>query len=213
MGRVQGLLSDSTISDVGALMSSMRELMADLAAVADGQEAEFRTLMESLQRSAANMEGITGSEEWNATLVSAENTMASLQRTSATVNESVGSLNTVLGRLERGEGTLGKLLTTDELHTSVNSTLQSLEELLDDIRGEPRPLRDDRDLLTAGPGCAGPHCRSPRTRYRREGATTPAPRGSPSATPSADAATGTRSRLPGSGSPTGSSVPRSRCSQ
>jgi len=137
MGRVQGLLADSTISDVGALMASMRELMADLAAVADGQEAEFRTLMESLQRSAANMEGVTGSEDWSATLASAENTMAALERTSTTISESAGHLNTILARLERGEGTLGKLLTTDELHASVDSTLQSLEELLDDIRENP----------------------------------------------------------------------------
>ena len=137
MGRVQGLLADSTISDVGALMASMRELMADLAAVADGQEAEFRTLMQSLQRSAANMEGVTGSEDWSATLASAESTMAVLERTSTAVNESVGSLNTILGRLESGEGTLSKLLNTDELHTSMNSTLQSLEELLDDIRENP----------------------------------------------------------------------------
>ncbi len=137
MGRVQGLLADSTISDVGAVMASMRELLADLAAVADGQEAEFRTLMQSLQRSAANMEGITGSEDWSATLASADTTMASLARTSTAVQESVASLNSVLGRLERGEGTLGRLLTTDELHTSVTSTLQSLEALLDDIRENP----------------------------------------------------------------------------
>jgi len=137
MGRVQELLADSTISDVGALMASMRELMADLAAVADGQEAEFRTLMQSLQRSAANMEGVTGSEDWSATLASAESTMAALERTSTTISESAGHLNTILARLERGDGTLGKLLTTDELHASVDSTLQSLEELLDDIRENP----------------------------------------------------------------------------
>lgn len=137
MGRVQGLLADSTISDVGALVASTRDVMADLAKVVDGQETEFRTVMESLKRSAANMEGVTGSEDWSATLASAENTMAVLERTSTTVSESVGSLNAILGRLDRGEGTLGKLLTTDELHTSLNSTLQSLEELLDDIRENP----------------------------------------------------------------------------
>ena len=137
MGRVQGLLADSTISDVGGVMASMRELLADLAAITDGQEAEFRSFMESLQRSAANMEGITASDDWSATLASAGNTMASLERTSTTVNESIGYLNTVLADLQGGRGTLGKLLTTDELHTSLNSTLQSLEELLDDIRENP----------------------------------------------------------------------------
>lgn len=137
MGRVQGLLADSTISDVRSLMASMRELVADLAAVADGQEAEFRTFMESLQRSAANMEGITGSEDWSATLASAGNTMSALEGTSTTVNELAAHLNAILGRLERGEGTLGKLLATDELHASATSTLQSLEALLDDIRENP----------------------------------------------------------------------------
>lgn len=137
MGRIQGLLADSTISDAGAAVASMRDLLGDLAEVADGQAAEFRALMESLERSAENVEGITGSDDWSATLASAQNTMAVLERTSITVDESVGSLNAVLGRLERGEGTLGKLLATDELHTSLTSSLQSLEELLDDIRENP----------------------------------------------------------------------------
>ena len=137
MGRVQGLLADSTIAGTGAAVASLRDLLEDLAEVTDGQAAELRTLTESLKRSAENVEGITGAEDWREALASAESTMAILQRTSSTVEESVGSLNTILGRLERGEGTLGQLLTSDEVHTSVNSTLQSLRELLDDIRENP----------------------------------------------------------------------------
>ena len=137
LGRVQEFLADSTIANTGAAVESLRDLLEDLAEVTDGQAAELQTLTESLKRSAANVEGITGAEEWSEALASAEGTMAILERTSSSVEESVGSLNTILGRLERGEGTLGQLLTSDELHTSVNSTLRSLEELLDDIRENP----------------------------------------------------------------------------
>ena len=137
MNRVQRLLADSTITDTGAAVRSLRDLLEDFAEVTDGQAAELRTLTESLKRSAENVEGITGAEDWRETLASAESTMAVLERTSKAVEESVGSLNTVLGRIERGEGTLGKLSTSDELHTSLNATLQSFRELIDDIRENP----------------------------------------------------------------------------
>ncbi len=138
MNRVQELLADSTISNTGAVVGSLRDLLEDLAEVTDGRAADVRALTESLQRSAENVEGITGAEEWREALAAAESTMAVLERTSSAAEESVGSLNAILGRIERGEGTIGMLTASDELHTSVIATLDSLRELLDDIRENPR---------------------------------------------------------------------------
>lgn len=137
MKRVQGVLADSTIAGAGAVVASLRDLLEDLVEATDGQAAELGTLIESLKRSAENVEGITGAEEWREALASAESTMAVLERTSNAVEESVGSLNTILGRIERGEGTLGRLSASDELHTSLVAAVDSLRELLEDILENP----------------------------------------------------------------------------
>lgn len=137
MGRVQRFLSDSTLAGTGEAVLSMRDLLEDFKEITDGRAVELQSLIESLQRSAGNVEGITGAEDWSRTLASADSAMATLRRTSTAAEESTNSLNVILGRIERGEGTLGKLIATDELHTNMNEVAVSLTELLDDIRENP----------------------------------------------------------------------------
>jgi phospholipid/cholesterol/gamma-HCH transport system substrate-binding protein len=62
----------------------------------------------------------------------------SLERTSR-------SLESVLARVEKGEGTLGKLTADDALYTSVNKAVSNLDaaatdlrELLQDLKKNPR---------------------------------------------------------------------------
>ena len=137
MGQVQGLLADSTVAQLAEGVEAFRDVLQDLAAVTEGQEAELEALTESLRRSAANVEELTGSDDWSRALASAERSLATVERTSAALESSLRSLDTVLGRMERGEGTLGRLSATDDMHVSVDSTLASLRHLLNDIRENP----------------------------------------------------------------------------
>ena len=135
--RIRAVLSDSSVTAAGEAVSALRDLLGDLSRLADRQAEELGALTASLRRSAENVEGMTGAEEWRRTLASAEATVAVLHRTSAETERSVASLNVILGRLERGEGTLGRLLTDDSLHQSLNATVASLHELLVDVKANP----------------------------------------------------------------------------
>jgi len=46
-------------------------------------------------------------------------------------------LNATLARLEDGEGTMGKLLKSEELYDNLNRTVQNLDFLLQDVRLNP----------------------------------------------------------------------------
>jgi phospholipid/cholesterol/gamma-HCH transport system substrate-binding protein len=48
------------------------------------------------------------------------------------------SIQTVSGRVERGEGTLGKLVNDDKLYTDLNSSIQSLKALIEDVKAHPK---------------------------------------------------------------------------
>ena len=135
--RAQAVLSDSTIAGTGAAILALRDLLNEAQDMTDGWAAEARAVLEDLKQSAANVEGITGAEEWLNTLASAESTLATLERTSVTLEQSSASLNSILGRIERGEGTLGKLLADDSLYDSTDAALASLRELLEDLRENP----------------------------------------------------------------------------
>lgn len=135
--RVEQLLSPGTVTDVGESLSALRSVLQDLARLTDGQAEQVQALTASLNRTAGNVEDLTGSEEWSRTLSSADSAMTALNRTAGSLEEASTSLGTVLARMEAGEGTLGQLSTNDSLYVGLNATLESLRVLLDDIKENP----------------------------------------------------------------------------
>ena len=47
-------------------------------------------------------------------------------------------IHTTTSRVERGEGTLGKLIKDDQLYAELHDSVQSLKELIEDIRAHPK---------------------------------------------------------------------------
>jgi len=47
-------------------------------------------------------------------------------------------METVLGRVERGEGTLGKLTRDDALYNNLNQAATNMNALVEDIRKNPK---------------------------------------------------------------------------
>ena len=137
LGQMRALLNDSSVAAAGEAVAHLRDVASDLSALTESQAGEIRTFMQSLQRSAANVEGITEADEWKATFASADAALAGLDRTSREMAKTVASLNTILGRLERGEGTLGRLSTDDSLYEELEATVRTMRELLEDIKANP----------------------------------------------------------------------------
>ena len=125
------------MTNIGESVSSLQSVLADLADLTDGQTEQVAALTASLNRSASNVEGLTGSDELQNTLASAEATMATLQETATSLRTTSSALEVVLARMEAGEGTLGQLSVNDSLYTNLNSTLESLRVLIDDIKENP----------------------------------------------------------------------------
>ena len=51
---------------------------------------------------------------------------------------SIASINSILANLEAGEGTMGKLLTDDEMYVNLTSASKELEELLREVKLHPK---------------------------------------------------------------------------
>jgi phospholipid/cholesterol/gamma-HCH transport system substrate-binding protein len=63
--------------------------------------------------------------------------MAMLSAASENLDAVSSSLRTVLGRMEAGEGTLGRLSTDEALYTNLSAAASSLDSLLVDLRAHP----------------------------------------------------------------------------
>lgn len=61
-----------------------------------------------------------------------------LKQTLGSVNKTVDNLQKILGAINKGQGSIGKLTTNDSLYRNVNATTASLDKLLTDFRENPK---------------------------------------------------------------------------
>ncbi len=139
MERINQLLDQQTIGSVQGSAQEMEVLLTELSAIANEQRGGLRELTESLRRSAAGLEEASAAgPEIASAIARADSAMAQLESTSRTLDGAAASLREVLGRIERGEGTLGRLSTDEALYVSLHTAAQSLNALLVDLQENPR---------------------------------------------------------------------------
>jgi phospholipid/cholesterol/gamma-HCH transport system substrate-binding protein len=63
---------------------------------------------------------------------------ANLDDTFEDLGSAVGNLSQILERLEVGEGSLGKIITKDDLHQSLEQTNTQIQLLVEDMRLNPK---------------------------------------------------------------------------
>lgn len=143
--RVQTLLSEQMVEDLQGGAAGARRSLASLQAILSEQRGELRGLTASLKRSAEGLEGVTTGPELERTVKRVDELVARLDGTLATLDRSSRSVESVLARMDRGEGTLGKLSTDDTLYrnasdaaANLNKATVELNKLLVDFQAHPR---------------------------------------------------------------------------
>lgn len=137
LGRAGLLLSRDNIGSVGTSVSELETLLADLSALASQQRQELATLTQSLQQSAAGVERATSGPELEQAVQNAQSATARLDAASESLGRASTSLETVLSRIERGEGTLGRMTTDESLYENLDGAAASVRALAEDIQANP----------------------------------------------------------------------------
>lgn len=143
--RVQELLSPKTVANVEASSAELNGLLKQLSVVTAEQRKELVTLTTSLRKSAAGMEKATSGPELENTVKRLDAITQRLDGLTTSLDRSSRSVETLLGRIERGEGTLGRISKDDALYLHANEALVNLNNavvemrnLTADIRKQPR---------------------------------------------------------------------------
>ncbi len=136
--RARMLLDEEAIASVHGSIGELGELLGLLGEVTREQRDELARLSASLGRSAERVEDLVEREEIERSLARADSTLAELQTAGGNLSRASRSLEELLGRIERGEGTLGRLSSDDELYRNLSATLDDVRALAQDIRENPR---------------------------------------------------------------------------
>lgn len=143
--RVQSLLDDKTIQNVHQGSDDMSGLMRQLREAAVEQRSEFRALSGSLRHTAESLEETVTGPEIDRSVKRIDGVTAKLDSIATVLDRTARSSEAILARIERGEGSLGKLTMDDALYNNASEAAATMKEAADefarlaaDVRADPK---------------------------------------------------------------------------
>jgi phospholipid/cholesterol/gamma-HCH transport system substrate-binding protein len=103
----------------------------------NGPMSELNGTMLGLQRVSARIDSVLAAAQLDRTLHTADSLMTNLTRLSADAQTTAKQLDLVLGKVNRGEGSLGKFASDTLFYDNAQKLLKSLQEFADELKKHP----------------------------------------------------------------------------
>lgn len=134
---VNRVLSEKNTASISRTVANIEKTMKDLSSLAstvEGKSGEIDAFMDNL----ADL-----SDRFNSITVKADTTVSEVNALMSSLNESdveglVTSFRDLLTKMNDPDGTVGKLLTDDSVHNSVDSLVNNVNELVRKIQENPK---------------------------------------------------------------------------
>ncbi len=116
-----------TIAELNATLKGFKQLSFSANGLISKNDENIAVILENFKTTSENL-----------SLLTTELKDAKLSNTVESLNKTVASLNTVLATIEKGEGSMGKLLKDEALYNNLKGASKEMEELLRDIKLHPK---------------------------------------------------------------------------
>jgi phospholipid/cholesterol/gamma-HCH transport system substrate-binding protein len=140
LSHADSLLSAEAISNLhataAALPGSARELNATLS--------EMRLASAALRRTAEELRDAKTGAALNAAITRIDQGAQSISTAAQSLNTSIASLQSVFSKIDRGEGTLGRLVNDTSLYSELHGAAHEFRALAADIKANPKRYVDLR---------------------------------------------------------------------
>ncbi len=147
--RAERLFDDATIDLVqGTLEGSaqavveLQRLIADANALLAAQAGNLTRATANVAELTRNLEAAMDGPELEQAIANLEATTASLAVMAENMGQATAALASVMGKLDRGEGTAGRLVNDPTLYEKVLAAAANLDALAEDVRKNPKRYLD-----------------------------------------------------------------------
>jgi phospholipid/cholesterol/gamma-HCH transport system substrate-binding protein len=143
--QVEKMLNDETVANIQHGTGEAHQLLIDLRNTVAEQRKELLVLSQNLRKSSDSLQKVTAGPELERTVKRLDTITERMDGVVNGLDRSAHSMEAVLGRIERGEGSLGKLTKDDELYVNAAEAAANLKKaaaemarLTEDIRLNPK---------------------------------------------------------------------------
>ena len=140
LGGLSQLQFKEISEDLRRTLAAFERIARVYSNTSSGPIADMTTTMKSLQQVSARIDSTLQAANLDRTLRTADSLMSSLTRLSADARSTASKLDSVLARINRGEGSLGLLMSDTTLYQNAQRLVRSLQELSDEIKRNPGKL-------------------------------------------------------------------------
>lgn len=138
IGNAKSLVSTQLSEDIHNTLIATQRGMAALTAATNGPlVAQSTRALSELEHVMARFDTLLANANVQKTGMRVDTLTANLARLTSQLANSTASLDTLLGKISRGQGTLGKLATDTLMYGDIHKTLDALSALLNDLRERP----------------------------------------------------------------------------
>jgi phospholipid/cholesterol/gamma-HCH transport system substrate-binding protein len=145
MKRIEVTLSTDAVDDLHGSVAELRTVLKQLSATVTEQRTELRDVSTNLKKSTDSVAKATGGPELDRIVKRVDTLSARLDTVSESLGKSSNSLESLMGRIERGEGSLGKLTRDAALYDNLNRAAlnfsqasENINKLTEEIRRDPK---------------------------------------------------------------------------
>ncbi len=124
-------------SDLRAMLAALRAMSEGLAQVMSKESANISKMLENLEATTGNLSNLTSADSASVA-ASLKSSLSGLDSTLAATRSLSANLDSLLVKVNSGEGTLGKLATDASLYSHMDSVALNLNRLLVDFRNDPK---------------------------------------------------------------------------
>ena len=140
MTNLSEIANQSLAKDISRTLGAVQR-MADLYANPNtGPSAELSRTLVQVQQMGARLDSTLNQLKLSGTLEHADTLIDHLSRLSTDARGSASRLDTLLARINRGQGSLGRFATDTAFYENAQRVLKSLQEFVDDLRKHPGKL-------------------------------------------------------------------------
>jgi phospholipid/cholesterol/gamma-HCH transport system substrate-binding protein len=134
LNRATSLLSPEAVANVHATAAVLPGSAEQLRAAFN----ELRMASAALRRTAEGLEEAKTGQQLNTAIGRVDESARALTQVAASMEKSLGSLQSVFAKIDRGDGTLGRLVNDTSLYSNLNGAARDIRSLATDMKANPK---------------------------------------------------------------------------
>jgi phospholipid/cholesterol/gamma-HCH transport system substrate-binding protein len=140
LGGVNEIRFKEVSEDLQRSLRAFERLAGVYSNTVTGPIAQLTTTMQGLRTVSARIDSVLLAAQLDRAARTADSLMVNLGRLSASAQSTASQLDSVLARVNRGEGSLGKLMADTALYQNTQRLVKSLQEFVDELKKNPGKL-------------------------------------------------------------------------